>query len=225
MNGSRSNRQVDEINGLIENIEQSGTVGAMTAKDLLDLNGDFRSSPLLDTARKLHRLLTQQGIAYVIIGGLSVIRNGAMRTTQAVDILVRKEDWSAIRKSLTNDFAIEVDSAVDRGNNVHVDFLFAGDDWDMILPLPDPVQAAEFDNALQANFLTLPSILQLKTAIYLQKKRDEGIEIAAKDLADVVELLANNQERLSADLFSGLHPQIQKELERIRKKISDRSRR
>jgi len=44
----------------------------MTAKDLLDLNGDFRRSPLLDTARKLHKLLEQQDIPYLIIGGLSV---------------------------------------------------------------------------------------------------------------------------------------------------------
>jgi hypothetical protein len=219
MNGSRTNRHVDEINGFPENTRESGRVGAMNAKDLLDLNGDFRSSPLLDTARKLYRLLTQKRIPYVIIGGLSVIRNGAVRTTLDVDVLVRKEDWSEVRNSLSKDFAIEVESAVDRGTGVHVDFLFAGADGDMILPLPDPVKVAEFDAALQANFLPLLSILELKTAIYLQKKRDEGIEIAAKDLADVVELLKNNQDRLSAEFLSGLHPQISNELERIGRKL------
>ncbi len=195
----------------------------MTAKDLLVLNGDFRSSPLMDTARKLHRLLTQKDIPYVIIGGLSVIRNGAIRTTQDVDVLVRKEDWPEIRKSLSDDFAVKVDSAVDRNTNVDVDFLFTGDEWDMILPLPDPVQVLEFDSDLQANFLPLLRILELKTAVYLQKKRDEGIEIAAKDLADVVELLTHNRERLTPELFDGLHPAISKELERIRRKIHNRS--
>jgi hypothetical protein len=193
----------------------------MTAKDLLEKNGNFRSSPLLDTARKLHRLLVQNGIPYAIIGGLSVVRNGAIRTTQDVDLLVRREDWPEIRSALSKNFAIEADSAVDRETDVPVDFLFAADDWDMILPLPDPADVSDYDDSLQANFLTLPAILELKTAVYLQKKRDEGIEIAAKDLGDVVELLKNNRERLSVESFSGLHPQIRRELERIRRKIGD----
>ena len=200
----------------------------MTAKDLLNLNGDFRSSPLLDTARKLHRLLEQQDIPYVIIGGLSVIRNQAVRTTRDVDLLVRREDWPRIREALADGFAIKIDSdrnisAVDRDTNVQVDILFAGDDWDMIVPLPDPVEVLEHDSDLGANFLSLPAILELKTATYLQKKRDEGIEIAAKDLSDVVELLKNNQENLSLEALSGLHPRIRKELKRIQQKLHRRS--
>ena len=156
---------------------------------------------------------------------LIVIRNGAVRTTQDVDVLVRKEDWSEIRKTLSEDFTVDVDSAVDKDTDVHVDFLFVGDDRDMILPLPGPAPVLEFDDSLQANFLSLPAILELKTAVYLQKKRDEGIEIAAKDPADVVELLINNQERLSAELLEELHPTIRRELGRIQRKISGRSRR
>ena len=202
----------------------------MTAKELLNLNGDFRSSPLLETARKLHKLLARQDIAYVIIGGLSVIRNRAVRTTQDVDLLVRNKDWPQIQKALADGFAIEIDSAgsssaVDRDTNVPVDILFAGDDWDMVVPLPDPVAVLEYDSVLQANFLTLSAILELKTATYLQKKRDEGIEIAAKDLADVVELLKNNQENLSPELFAGFHPRIRRELKRIHKKIHRRIKR
>ena len=195
----------------------------MTAKDLLNLNGDFRNSPLLDTARRLHGLLAQQDIAYVIIGGLSVIRNKAVRTTQDIDLLVRKEDWPRIQDVLADSFIIEIDSAVDRDTNVHVDILFAGDDWDMIVPLPDPAEVLEYDVVLQANFLTLPAILELKTATYLQKKREEGIEIAAKDLADVVELLKYNQENLSPELFAGFHPRIRRELKRIHRKLLGRS--
>jgi hypothetical protein len=102
----------------------------MTAKDVLELNGDFCNSPLLDTARKPHRLLMEEQIPYAIIGGLAGIRNGG----------------------------------VNRETGVPVEFLYTGDDRDMTGPLPDPVQ----------------------------QKRDEGMEIAAKDLADVVELLKNN---------------------------------
>jgi len=168
-------------------------------------------------------LLAQQDIPYVIIGGLSVIRNQAVRTTQDVDLLVRKEDWPRIREALADRFSVQIDSAVDRDTNVQVDILFAGDDWDMIVPLPDPVEVLEHDSDLGANFLSLPAILELKTATYLQKKRDEGIEIAAKDLSDVVELLKNNQENLSPAALSGLHPRIRKELKRIQQKLHRRS--
>jgi hypothetical protein len=195
----------------------------MTAEDLLNLNGDFRSSPLLDTARKLHKLLVQQDIPYVIIGGMSVIRNKAVRTTQDVDLLIRREDWPRIREALADGFTVGIDSAVDRDTTVQVDILFAGDDWDMIVPLPDPVEVLEHDSDLGANFLSLPVILELKTAAYLQKKRDEGIEIAAKDLSDVVELLKNNLENLSSEVFAGLHPRIRKELKRIQQKLHRRT--
>lgn len=191
----------------------------MNPKDLLELNGDFRRSPILDTARKLHRLLSQNKIPYVIIGGLSVIRNGAVRTTGDVDVLVRKEQWPEIQGSLGGSFVFQVDAAVDRETGVPVDFLYAGDDWDMVFPLPDPSRVSEYDGDLQANFLSLLSILELKTAVYLQKKRDDGIEIAAKDLADVVELLRNNRERLSAQQFETLHPVIRTELERILERL------
>jgi len=39
------------------------------------MNGDFRNSPLLDTARRLHACFTRHGIPYTIIGGLAVVRN------------------------------------------------------------------------------------------------------------------------------------------------------
>jgi hypothetical protein len=194
----------------------------MTAKDLLERNGDFRSSPLLETAKKLHRLLARQDAVYVIIGGLSVIRNGAVRSTRDIDVLVRKEDWPRIRQALSKGFQVEVESAIDLDTDVPVDFLFAGDDWDMIIALPDPAQVLEYDSELGANFLSLPAILELKTATYLQKKRDEGIEIAAKDLADVVELLENNRNTLSPELFGSFHPRIGKELARIAKKLRRR---
>jgi hypothetical protein len=191
----------------------------MTAKELLELNGDFRHSPLLETARKLHRLLSPHQISYAIIGGLSVIRNGAVRTTQDIDILVRKEQWSRLQDALQADFNVKLDSAVDRNTNISVDILFAGENRDTTPPLPDPAQVLEYDAELQANFVSLPAILELKTAIYLQKKRDEGVEIAAKDLADVVALLRNNQDKLSPQLFADFHPRIRKELKRIQRKI------
>jgi hypothetical protein len=174
---------------------------------------------LLDTARKLHKILTDKKVPYVIIGGLAVVRNGAVRTTHDVDVLLRKEDWDRVSPLLNKWFDIQQDHAEDRENGVPVDVLYSGDDWDMVLPLPEPAEVAEFDQELGANFLGLGQLLQLKTAVYLAKKRDDGIELAAKDLADVVELLKANPDRVTPSLLAGLHPVVRAELKRVLKKL------
>jgi len=172
------------------------------------------------TARELlERFLAAEAVPYAIVGGLAAVRNGAVRTTQDVDVLLRREDWVRAAPVLGEGFDIQLDRAIDRDNGVPVDVLYAGDDWYMLLPLPDPVEVAEFDPGLGANFLGLPQVLQLKTAVYLARKRDEGIEVAAKDLGDVVELLRGNSERVTASLLSELHPAVRKELKRLLKKL------
>jgi hypothetical protein len=78
---------------------------------------------------------------------------------------------------------------------------------------------AEYDPDLGANFPGLLDILQLKTAVYLVKRREEGLEVSAKDLADVVALIRNNRERLPGPAFDPLHPVIRRELRRIRRSV------
>jgi hypothetical protein len=194
----------------------------MDAREVLRRNGDFSGSPLLDTARRLHACLSREGIPYVIIGGLAVVRNGAARTTVDVDVLLAKEDRDRARAALAGDFATELDRACDKRNKVEVDFLYSGDDWGMVLPLPAPAEHAEFDRSLGASFLSLRGILELKTAVYLHKKKEDGIEVAAKDLADVVALLRANPASVDAALLACLHPAIRRELRRILRRLGRR---
>jgi len=191
----------------------------MNAKKVLELNGDFRNSPLLDTARRLHACFTRHGIPYTIIGGLAVVRNGAVRTTVDVDVLLEKQDREKARTALGEDFATGVDSASDRRNQVEVDFLYSGDDWGMVIPLPAPAAHSVFDSALGANFMDLRGILELKTAVYLHKKAEDGIELAAKDLADVVALLRANPGSVDDRLLGTLEPTLSKELRRILRRV------
>ena len=186
------------------------------------LNGDFKSSPLLSTARRLHACFAREGIPYAIIGGMAVARNGAVRTTIAVDVLLRKEDRRRATAAVSEDFTAAPDGARDRTNQVEVDFLFSGDDWGMIVPMPEPGEDAEFDNALGANFMSLRGILALKTAVYLHKKKEDGIELAAKDLADVVALLRANPGALDSGFLSSLQPALRRELKRIQRRIRAR---
>ena len=194
-------------------------VNAMNAEQVFELNGNFRSSPLLDTARRLHSCFSREGILYTIIGGLAVVRNGAVRTTVDVDVLLRKGDRARAKAALSPDFITGVDSASDRRNQVEVDFLYSGDDWGMIVPLPAPDAHSVFDGELGANFMDLRGILELKLAVYLQKKKEDGIELAAKDLADVVALVRANRRRIGTGFLDSLNPAIRKELQRIRRRV------
>ena len=66
----------------------------MTAKRLLESNGDFRNSPLLTTVHHMNELLSVMGC----------------RTTADVNILTTREGWAEVGKSLPEGFKIEMDS-------------------------------------------------------------------------------------------------------------------
>ncbi len=192
----------------------------MAPEEVLELNGDFKTSPLLDTVRRIHAAFSSLKESYVVVGGLAVLRNGAPRTTIDVDILVTKEGWDRFRRASPEGFSsIESDSAVDERNNVAIDVLFSGDDWDMVIPLPDPEAAAEYDAGLGGNFLSLLACLELKTAVFLQKEKEYGRELAAKDVADVTALLQANEGRIEENELKKLHPAVYRELHAIREKL------
>lgn len=194
----------------------------MTARQLLELNGDFRRSPLIETARRLHAGFSRAGVDYAIVGGLAVARNGAVRTTQDVDVLTERAGWQRIKQEAGADFDFGVDAATDRQNGVTVDFLFGGEDWDLPFALPHPSDVSELDAELGARFMDLRHLLELKCAVYLSKKAREGIELAARDLADVVALLQANRQRIDESLLSSMHTGVNEELRRIWARIRDR---
>ena len=194
----------------------------MTAKKLLELNGNFRKSPLLETIRILHRIFTVQSVDYVVIGGMAVIRSGSVRTTHDVDVLTTRAGWSRIRSCGSEELETDIDSARCRQTGVEIDILFAGDDWGMVFPLPQPSDVSEYDEELGANFISLQDLLELKCAVYLQKRNEYGIELAAKDLADIVDLVRSNREKITDQFVSRLHPGVREELARICRKVKDR---
>jgi hypothetical protein len=192
---------------------------SMTAKQLLEKNGDFHTSPLLATARRLHAICQERGVPYCIVGGLAVVRNGAVRTTEDVDVLTLREAW-ATASAFPPDFRkTGEDSCVDTLTGVNLDVLFTGDDWGMVLPLADPRNVGEYDETLGAIFMSLPALVELKCAVYLQKLEDEGIELAAKDLSDVVELMRHNRGAMTRGLLDGLHPSIRDACRAIWEKV------
>ena len=203
----------------------------MTAREVFRINGDGGAdSPLMRTVQHLHRWFESSGVPYCVVGGLAVVRNGWVRTTYDVDVLADRSGWRQMSASIgdhhpmaTADagFAVDGDSARDRSTNVPIDILFPGDEWQMAIPLPDPVPVRELDEELGAWFIAPAPLLSLKTAVYLSKLEELGPELAAKDLTDVVELLRANR-HLADSLIEAGHPVIAGELRRIWERIRDR---
>ena len=195
----------------------------MTAKRLLYINGNFQSSPLLSVLRRIDRLFAEHSVPYAIIGGLAVVRSGAVRTTADIDILTSKEGWQTISDTAPLDIQpTGPDSAVDASTGVQIDVLLAGDDWKMVIPLAKPDNVREYDDDLGAWFISLLHLLELKTAVYLKKLDEDGIEIAAKDLADIVALLEANAYRIDDAFIQKIRIEVREEFTRILERVRKR---
>lgn len=192
----------------------------MTPKELFEINGDFAGSPLVRTARRLDALFRAAGVPYAVIGGMAVARNGALRTTHDVDVLTEREGWERIRGQPDTGFEMKPDSARDLETNVHVDVLFAGDDWEMAFRMPRPAAVSEHDPSLGASFMDLLHLLELKCAVHLAKRREYGAEVAAKDLADVVELVRHNRGRVTREAIEAMHPAVRRLLRRVVRRVA-----
>ncbi len=143
-----------------------------------------------------------------------------------IDILTTKAAWEEVRQSAPTEsrtwFRMEDDSATDRANDIDVDVLFADDEWGMVVPMPDPTEIREFDKDIGAWFVDLAHLIVLKTAAYLKKNAEDGIEIAAKDLADIVALLRANRRQIGASFWDRLPPSVRGEVEKIWNRIKSK---
>jgi hypothetical protein len=197
--------------GIFETMREAREFVEMTPARILQLNGDMTGgSPMMEVVRRIHALCYSREIPYCVIGGMAVIRNGYARTTIDVDVLTLKKNWLKALP-IEGEIASEgIDNCLDKETGVRIDILFADEDWGMVIPMPDPRRVAEFDEPLGANFIGLHALVQLKTAVYLDKLREHGPTTAAKDLADVQALIKNNLDRFSREMIEGYDPAVRK---------------
>jgi len=188
----------------------------MTPREILDANGDFRRSPLLDSLGRLDALFTGEGIPYAVVGGLAVVRHGAPRTTLDVDILIEEADWDRIRRRAPDFLDAGIDHARDRSNGIEIDILHPGDKWEMEMTMPHPADISEPDPDLGGSFIGLVPLLALKCAVYRSKLAEHGIEIAAKDLADITSLFQARHAELRREDFAAYPRPIAEALREIR---------
>ncbi|MBE3065487.1 MAG: hypothetical protein IMZ69_10780 [Spirochaetes bacterium] len=182
----------------------------MTAAEILQLNGNMRDSPLMEVVRRFHALSSSRELPYCVIGGMAVIRNGYARTTMGIDILTFKKDWRKLLP-LEGEISSEgLENCVDKKTGVTIDILFADDDWQMPMGMPDPRIVGEYDQELGACFIGLHALVQLKTAVYLSKLREQGEDVASKDRSDVYELISRNLNKFSKEVIQIYDPAVEK---------------
>ena len=186
----------------------------MTAERLLHLNGDLRdpdNSDMMEVVRRFHALSRTHDLSYCVVGGMAVIRNGLLRTTGDVDILTFKKDWRKLLP-LQGEISSEgLDNCVDKKTGITIDILFADEDWEMVMEMPDPRKVGEYDEKKGACFIGLHDLVQLKMAVSLSKLKEHGPATAAKDLGDVQGLMKNNLAKFSKEIIVHYHPAVRKQ--------------
>lgn len=165
----------------------------------------LENESLWETAVQCHELLAAANIPHAVVGGVAVCLHGYQRNTVDLDLLVRKEDAAAIRKTLADaGFTWNAKHVEFRSpTGVPVQFLLSGDKAgkgsEVLLPNPGEGRAIKMVEGLPV--LTLARLIESKIAC-----AEGDLRRAYKDLADVVELIAVN--RLSSSFARYLHKSL-----------------
>ncbi len=165
---------------------------------------------MMQVVRRFHAFARANNLPYCVVGGMAVIRNGYPRTTEDVDILTLKSEWNRLLPVNGEIRSDGPENCIDVSTGLKIDILFADDDWQMVIDMPDPRASSEYDAELGANFLSLHALVQLKAAVYLDKLRELGGDVAAKDRGDVFELIKRNPDRFSPETIRTYHPAVRK---------------
>lgn len=164
-------------------------------------------SEVFRTLRKIAKRLGDLGISYAIAGGMALDAHGFRRLTVDVDILVTKDGLRLIHEKLDGLGYLppfeKSKNLRDTETGVRIEFLiageFPGDGKPKPVAFPDPADVAvEIDGA---NYLALPSVIELKLASGLT-----GGVARMKDFTDVVALIQAMD--LPAEFAEGLNPYV-----------------
>ncbi len=160
---------------------------------------------LWDTAVRCHDVLAAAGIPHAIVGGVAVCLHGYRRNTVDLDLVVRKSDTPAIRKSLADAGFVwnSKEAEFTSPQGIPVQFLLTGDraGKGSEVSLPDPSESRSVTSVEGLSVLTLARLIETKIAC-----AEGNVRRAYKDLADVVELIAVN--RLNGSFARYLHKSL-----------------
>ena len=144
---------------------------------------------LWDVANRCDAVLSAAGISYSICGGVAVCLHGYQRNTTDLDLVIRREDTSAIRDGLSQaGFRWDAQNAeFQTSDGISVQFLIAGEkagrDSEVLISEPHGELNVEKREGLYV--VRLSRLIEMKIACGMS-----NIRRTHKDFADVVELIA-----------------------------------
>lgn len=165
------------------------------------------SSPIQETMRRLHRALSDLGVAYAIAGAMAANAHGHRRTTVDVDILIRLDDLLRFKEEYVGlGWADKFEGSKgfkDAVTGVPVYVLivgqFPGDGKPKPVSFPEPERHVIVD-AEGLPYLDLPTLIELKLASAMTTVH------RPRDYDDVIRLIAVNS--LPVDFADRLNPYV-----------------
>ncbi|HEX5045108.1 MAG TPA: hypothetical protein VFV75_19595 [Candidatus Polarisedimenticolaceae bacterium] len=152
----------------------------------------MRQGEVFETVRRLVKRLEEEGLGYVVAGGLAVLENGYRRATEDVDVIMRPADLELFRRRLVGRgyvpaFPGAAKSFRDAESGVRIEILttgdFPGDGKPKPVAFPDPATAAVEGEDFR--YLRLEPLLELKLASGISAPHRR------RDLADVQDLIVS----------------------------------
>lgn len=150
----------------------------------------MREGRLLETVRRLAARLSEEGIAYGLLGGLALGEHGYVRMTEDVDVLLAPAGLERFRERLLGRGYVATHPGATRAfrdaeSGVRVEVLvsgdYPGDGKPKAVRFPDPTAATvEVDGV---RVLALPRLVDLKLASGMSAPH------RLRDLADVQEII------------------------------------
>lgn len=188
---------------------------ALTAQQTFEM---LENQSLWELAERVHRLLTDRGIDYAIVGGMAVCLHGYRRNTVGLDLLLRPEFSADARSQFEADRFVW--SANDRefrsSSGLPIQLVLTGDKEGPGQPatFPDPSNAEVVTRIEGLNVLSLAELIQSKLACGLGDLRRTH-----KDFADVVELIAFH--RLDGSFARKLHESVRAEFRELVQRVEE----
>lgn len=179
----------------------------------------LENETLWDLTQRVHELLTGEGVAHAIVGGVAVCLHGYQRNTADLDLLVEPSDAIALRRALeSNEIQWHAKAKEFRSaDSIAIQFVLAGEKEGAGQPatFPSPSDPKRITTIEGLPVLSLASLIQSKLACGLGSLRRTH-----RDFADVVELIAVH--RLDGSFARFLHRSVRQEFRVLVRHASER---
>ncbi len=170
-----------------------------------------QDGPVWGTLRRAHAALEEAGIPHAVVGGLAVFLHGHRRMTTDVDILVRREERTAVREALESAGLPLQGGEFIGDEDVRMHLLFSGEpegiDWAKAICFPDPSDERSLAEIDGFPTVVLIRLLEMKLACGLSNLR------RPRDVDDALRLMELHH--LDKRFAARLHPLLRKDFKRL----------